>query len=66
MILIRFEKALYTISSISLALIIWQIVAFILNIAYIPSPVAVGIAIVRLSVEGDFLDIHYFIIPLQV
>ena len=54
MILIRFEKALYTISSISLALVIWHILAFILNISYIPSPVAVGIALVRLSVEGDF------------
>ncbi|NIQ13317.1 MAG: ABC transporter permease, partial [Candidatus Dadabacteria bacterium] len=58
--LIRFKRAFYTISSLSLAVVIWHILAFILSISYFPSPVAVGIAIVRLSVEGDFFGYTLF------
>jgi len=58
--LFRFKKAIYSLSSISLAVIFWQIIALILAIAYIPSPVAVGIAFMRLSVEGDFFGFTLF------
>jgi len=49
----RFERAIYALSSIVIVVIFWRIISYILNIAYIPSPIAVGIAFVRLSVEGD-------------
>ncbi|MFX1520803.1 MAG: ABC transporter permease [Promethearchaeota archaeon] len=56
----RFERAFYALCSISLAVITWHIIAYILNIAYIPSPVAVGVAFVRLSIEGDFFGYTLF------
>lgn len=60
MIFFRFERLIYALSSISLAVILWQIISYILNIAYIPSPIAVGIAFVRLSIEGDFFGYTLF------
>jgi ABC-type nitrate/sulfonate/bicarbonate transport system permease component len=60
MVLFRFKRASYALVSISLAVIIWHIIAYILNIAYIPSPVAVSVAFVRLSIEGDFFGYTLF------
>lgn len=54
------SKTFYAPISISITIVVWQITAFILNIAYIPSPVEVGIAFVRLSIEGDFFGYTLF------
>ncbi len=56
----RFERVIYTLSSIAIALIFWHVVSYILSIAYIPSPIAVAIAFMRLSVEGDVFGYTLF------
>jgi ABC-type nitrate/sulfonate/bicarbonate transport system permease component len=56
----RFERAIYALSSIAIAVIFWHIVSYIFNIAYIPSPIAVGMAFMRLSVEGDIFGYTLF------